>query len=441
MRPILKTLAAFVIVLACLAPSATAAQTNQRTNIVLIISDDHAWTDYSFMGHPHVRTPNLDRLAAESLAFPRGYVTASLCSPSLATILTGLHPHQHKVTSNDPPLPRNIPRGKAYQSAEFREGRERMAQFIEEAPTLPKLLGQRGYLSLQTGKWWHRNFRRGGFTHGMTHGDEKKGGRHGDAGLKIGREGMQAVYDFIDHAGKEEKPFFIWYAPFLPHDPHTPPERLLEKYRDKTPSIHVARYWAMVEWFDETCGELLDYLKKNGLEQNTLVAYVSDNGWIQDPNSTRFAPRSKQSQYDGGLRTPIMIRWPGKVQPRTSFELASSIDLAPTLLRAAGIEPPEMLPGLNLLDETAIRDRDILFGACFTHDAMDLEAPAKSVRWRWCLEGDWKLIVPDAENEPDGVVELYNLSADPYELLNLAASQPERVAALTKRLDAWWAGR
>jgi arylsulfatase A-like enzyme len=441
MRSMSNLLAVVALLLACLAPVTAANQPAERPNILLIISDDHAWTDYSFMGHPHIRTPNLDRLAAESLTFPRGYVTASLCAPSLATIITGLHPHQHNVTSNDPPLPKNIPRGKAFQSADFVEGRERMAQFIENAPTLPKLLGEQGYLSFQTGKWWHRNFRRGGFTHGMTHGNEKKGGRHGDAGLKIGREGMQPMYDFIETARNEQKPFFIWHAPFLPHDPHTPPERLLEKYRDKTPSIHVARYWAMVEWFDETCGELLDYLKKNGLERNTIVVYIADNGWIQDPDSTRFAPRSKQSQYDGGLRTPIMIHWPGRVQPRKSFELASAIDLAPTLLRAAGLEPPKNLPGLNLLDEPAVQARDILFGTCFTHDAVDLDDPARSIRWRWCLEGDWKLIVPDAQNEPDAVIELYNLSADPYELRNLAATQPDRVAALMKRLDAWWPGR
>ena len=95
----------------------------------------------------------------------------------------------------------------------------------------------------------------GGFTAGMTHGDPAKGGRHGDEGLKIGRQGLQPIYDFLE--ANKGKPFFLWYAPMLPHQPHNPPERLLAKYRDKTDSLFVAKYWAMCEWWDETCGELL----------------------------------------------------------------------------------------------------------------------------------------------------------------------------------------
>src|SRR5688572_1518634 len=160
-------------------------------NIVMIISDDQAWTDYSFMGHPHIRTPNLDRLASQSLTFPRGYVPSSLCCPSLASIITGLYPHQHKVTSNDPPMPKGA--GKDHPA--FAQGRERMNRFMDAAPTLPRILGQHGYLSLQTGKWWQGDFRRGGFTHGMT-----KGQRHGDEGLEIGRKTMEPIFDFIDEA-------------------------------------------------------------------------------------------------------------------------------------------------------------------------------------------------------------------------------------------------
>jgi hypothetical protein len=109
------------------------------------------------------------------------------------------------------------------------------------------LLAAKGYQSLQTGKWWEGSFREGGFTEGMTHGDPKRGGRHGDEGLKIGRQGMQPIFNFIDQCG--EKPFFVWYAPFLPHSPHNPPERLLERYATPGKSIHVARYQAMCEWF------------------------------------------------------------------------------------------------------------------------------------------------------------------------------------------------
>jgi len=407
-------------------------------NIVLIISDDQAWTDYSFMGHPNVRTPNLDRLAAQSLTFPRGYVPSSLCCPSLASILTGKYPHGHKITGNDPAIASDLPRREAYKSAEYRAAREKMNSAIEAQPTLPRLLGERGYLSFQAGKWWQGNFRRGGFTHGMTEDVAERGGRHGDAGLKIGRQGLEPIYDFIEIAQQEQKPFFIWYAPMMPHTPHNPPERLLRKYRGLTNSVHVAKYWAMIEWFDETCGELLNHLDKQGLTENTIVAYVTDNGWIQDPDKGDYAPRSKQSPYDTGLRTPIMLRWPAKIKPHNSEELASSIDFMPTFLQAAGVETKERFPGINLFDKRAVAKRDTIFGECFTHDIMDLNDPSKSLRWRWAVDNDWKIIAPHEANEPNAPIELYNLAQDPFEKNNLAGKERKRVAQLRKKLDAWW---
>ncbi len=401
-------------------------------NIVMIISDDHAWTDYSFQQHPHIRTPHIDRLARESLTFRRGYVPSSLCCPSLASIITGLYPHQHKVTSNDPPPSAVQGRGRL-NSPEFTAGREVMNKHLEAVPTLPRRLAAHGYLSLQTGKWWQGHFSRGGFTHGMTQGQ-----RHGDEGLDIGRKTMQPIYDFIDQSHAAAKPFFVWYAPLMPHDPHTPPERLLNKYKDAAPSEHVARYWAMIEWFDETVGGLLAHLDEKKLAENTIVVYVADNGWIQNVDAPRYAPKSKQSQYDGGLRTPIMLRWPGHVAPRMSDDLALSIDLAPTLLTAVGEEPTPQMQGINLLDERAVADRKAIYGECFTHNANDLNDPAANLRWRWMIEGNWKLIVPDAQNEPDASVELYDLAADPHEIKNLSDTDPQRVAQLRSMLDTWW---
>jgi len=402
-------------------------------NIVMIVSDDHHWGDYSFMGHPHLKTPHLDKLAAQSLTFTRGYVPSSLCCPSLASMITGLYPHQHKVTSNDPPPVPGMKGVEFQKSKQFTDGRELMSKFIEAVPTLPRELAKQGYLSLQTGKWWQKHFSRGGFTHGMT-----QGGRHGDAGLDIGRKTMQPIYDFIATARLEQKPFFVWYAPMMPHDPHTPPQRLLDRYKDQTPSLHVAKYWAMVDWFDETCGALLAHLDEQKLADNTIVVYVTDNGWITNPNSGRYAQKSKQSQYDGGLRTPIMVRWPGKVKPQRSPHLASSLDLMPTLLAAVGLKATPQMPGLNLLDEKAVAARKAIYGECFTHNFVDMQDPASSLKWRWIIEGDWKLIVPEKRNQPDDVVELYDLGKDPHEVSNLAGANGARVAQLTKLLDGWW---
>ncbi len=397
-------------------------------NVVLIVSDDQAWTDYGFMGHPHIQTPRLDRLARESLVFRRGYVTSSLCCPSLASLITGKYPHQHLIANNDPP-------GGSKNKETFAAGRETMSRFMDAQPTLPRLLTNAGYLTLQTGKWWQGDFTRGGFTHGMT-----KGQRHGDAGLDIGRKTMQPIYDFVAEARKKEKPFFIWYAPMLPHSPHNPPERLFEKYKSLTKSEHVARYWAMCEFFDETCGQLLDHLDEQKLADNTIVIYVTDNGWIQDPDKPQYAARSKQSQYDGGLRTPIMVRWPGHVAPKMIDTPVSSLDILPTVLDATKLHHPADLPGISLLNEGIVTKRETVFGECFTHDSRDLQDPAASLRWRWLVRGDWKLIVPDKQNEPKEVVELYDLKSDPHETKNLAESQSDRVATLRSSLDAWWGG-
>ena len=424
-----------------------------RPNVVLIVADDQHWHDYGFMGHEHLRTPNLDRLARESLVFPRGYVTSSLCCPSLASIITGRYPHEHRIVGNDPPDTPGSPRQSPQGTKAFIAGRERMNRHLDEWPTLPRLLAPAGYKSLQTGKWWQGDFSRGGFDEGMT-----KGERHGDEGLAIGRGTMQPIYDFVGRCRTAGTPFFVWYAPMLPHDPHDPPQELVDHYSSKTDSVHVARYWGNVERFDRTVGDLLDHLDREGLSRDTLVVYVTDNGWIQDPQSKRFAPRSKLSPYDGGLRTPIMFRRPGTIAPRTSQALASTIDIAPTVLEACGVESPVGLPGVNLLDEVATAARTEVFGECYTHTIVDLDDPTTSLLWRWMVQDRWKLIVPappapgkqfpawqgrhvdDAsrENFERGEPELFDVIADPDERTNVAGEHPDVVARLRAELDRWW---
>ena len=174
-----KTLYLMLSLLAIIASDAFAAP----PNVVMIISDDQAWTDYSFMGHDVIETPHLDKLAKQSATFRRGYVPSSLCRPSLATMITGLYPHHHGITGND------LPKG---------TNRSKMLKHIEAHATIPRMLAEHGYLSMQTGKWWEGNHRLGGFTHGMTHGDPKRGGRHGDLGLKISREGHKPNEELLD---------------------------------------------------------------------------------------------------------------------------------------------------------------------------------------------------------------------------------------------------
>ncbi|QDT92879.1 sulfatase family protein [Gimesia algae] len=405
-----------------------------RPNIVLILSDDQAWNDYSFMGHEMIETPALDKLACESAVFRRGYVPVSLCRPSLMTAITGLYPHQHKITGNDPPKGMD---------------RRKLLKHIKSVDCLPEMLGKIGYKSFQSGKWWEGNPNLAGFTAGMTHGDPKRGGRHGDLGLKIGREGLKPVFDFIDECGQD--PFFLWYAPFLPHTPHNPPQRLLDKYRQYGIPIELAKYYAMCEWFDETCGQLLNHLDEKCLSQNTIVVYVTDNGWIQDvPENEQkrrqkkgrflYAPKSKRSPYDGGIRTPIMIRWPCHIAPADYNTLVSSIDIAPTLLNAVGLKPTESMQGINLMDvmcRCGYTDRDAIFGDIYEHDMIDIDDPASSLKYRWCIQGDWKAIFPSSRLMGESP-ELYYIKGDPFEQNNLISEYPEHARYLLKLTDQWW---
>jgi arylsulfatase A-like enzyme len=243
------------IILICLLSGVFKLSGQDSPNVLYIISDDQAWTDYGFMGHPQIKTPHLDQLAKESVLFERGYVPTALCRPSLVTLTNGHYAHKHGVTGNDP-SPKNYPSVKEI----FAQKKAQLISYLDRFDTLPNLLGERGYISHQSGKWWEGNFKHGGFTHGMTQGFPQRGGRHGDDGLKIGREGLKPIEDFVDHAMEEKKPFFLWYGVFLPHTPHNPPERLLNPYKEMGLPISIAKYYANCTWFDETCGQLIDIL-------------------------------------------------------------------------------------------------------------------------------------------------------------------------------------
>jgi arylsulfatase A-like enzyme len=416
-----------------------------RPNIVLIISDDQAWTDYGFMGHADIQTPHLDQLAGRGLLFQRGYVAAPLCRPSLASMATGLYPFQHGITGNDV----DGYNQRAELDLPLREA-------FHQHPTFIKALTASGYLAHQSGKWWEGSWQDGGFTHGMTHGDPTRGGRHGDAGLKIGRAGMQPVTDFIDLAVAQEKPFLLWYAPLLPHTPHNPPQRLLQKYTKKGRAQDVAKYYAMCEWFDETCGELLDYLDQKQITDNTLVLYICDNGWAapstnrDDPNQKLwkgYAQRSKSSPYENGIRTPIMVCWPGQVKPDRVTDFAHAIDLFPTIAAAAGLEVPANLTGINLLDAAARQRRQRIFGVCHATHNMTIGDPDNTLQYLWCVEGEWKLLVRYQGQDTTqyrnlhvwdkAPQRLFNLKDDPHEKNDLAKKHPQIVQRLKQAIESW----
>jgi arylsulfatase A-like enzyme len=409
-------------------------------NVVVILSDDQGWTDYGFMGHPEIKTPHLDRLAAQSLTFERGYVAAPLCRPSLASLLTGRLPYDHRITGNDVDGNNN------------REALDKpLRDSFHKLPSFIRLLTQKGYLTHQSGKWWEGSFQDGGFTHGMTRGE-----RHGDAGLVIGRETMQPVTEFIDMAKQQKKPFCLWYAPFLPHTPHNPPPRLLKKYTRPDRPADVAKYYAMCEWFDETCGTLLSHLDRQGLRENTIVLYICDNGWAAastnaaDPHQKLwkgYALRTKSSPYEMGIRTPIMVSWPARITPARSPDLAHAIDFFPTIAAATGIALPKELTGINLLDEAARRQRDTVFGVTHSVHNMTPDDPDGTLQYLWCVSGEWKLLLRYHGSDTTEYknihlwdkqpTRLYHLKNDPHETKELSARHPEIVERLRKKIEAW----
>ena len=340
-------------------------------NIVLIISDDQTYRDFGFMGNKSVRTPHLDKLAAQAAFFPNGYVPTSVCSPSLATMLTGLYPHQHGVHYNHPP-PGNSAFNKMKSRTEYERTRSKSFYLIKSVDTLPRLLSKQGYKSLQTGKFWEGHYRNAGFTEGMTlfrpvTGQKFGGNRrlangqfaahgNGDFGLKIGRETMLPIYDFIDtHTGKQ--PFFIWYAPYLPHQPHDSPQKYFDLYQNnpKVPE-HYIPYYAAISQFDDTVGDLVNYVEGKGLAENTIFVFVVDNGWTPSTRRHKIMKNffyhtneSKRSPFEDGLRTPILFRWDKQIAPARHEILCNSIDIAPTLLHLTGeIQKAKSLPGINL---------------------------------------------------------------------------------------------
>ena len=172
------------------------------------------------------------------------------------------------------------------------------------------------------------------------------------------------------------------------------------------------------------------------------MVYVCDNGWIQNPRPETgkdYMPRSKQSPYDMGIRTPIIYKWPGHISPKMDTStFVSSLDMVPTVLQAVGLEPTPDMEGINVMDKAALEKRTSIFSADFSHDMTDINQPAKSLESRIILKKPWKLIVPYDHNIIEASVELYNIVEDPFEQNNMAKQHPEQVEALQSALDQWW---
>ena len=444
----------------------------RRPNVVMIISDDQKYSDFGFMGNKQVLTPNLDRLAKESSRYPNGYVPSSVCRPSLVTLLTGIYPHQHGVHFNHPPPGfAKLTKSPSIDKAEFDRFRRRGAALIQSVPTLPRILAAEGYRCFQTGKYWEGHWRNAGFTEGMTTA-EPSGGQYGDKqlangdwvahgngdhGLAIGRQTMQPIEDFLDDV--QDNPFFLWYAPFLPHTPHDAPERFVRplKARHQIKS-HQLPYFAAISQFDDSVGQLIHSIERRGLSQNTLFVFIVDNGWEPDPNRFRVShnewdhtKNSKRSPFDAGLRTPILLCWQGKTVAATHPAPVSSIDLMPTILNATEADAVGLqLPGRDLWASATgngkLSDQVPVFGELYPGDATVIGDPVRDLAYRWVRRGRYKLIVPRKNgtkppwNNYLDASALYDVVLDPGEEDNRIADPGMTLVRqeLSNTLDGWW---
>ncbi len=453
--------------------------TETPPNIVYIISDDQMWTDFGFMGNPRVATPHLDALAAGSARFVNGYVPSSVCRPSLATLLTGLYPHQHGLHFNHGP-PGNAGYNRMTSRREYVETRSREFELIRRLETLPGLLGcERGYRSLQTGKFWEGPWENGQFTEGMTRfeappEDQTFGGLrvlasgervahgNGDIGLAIGRRTMKPIEHFIQDGEADKTPWLVWYAPYLPHQPHDSPEPFYQIAAAR-PDVaeHELPYFAAIAQFDETVGQLVRLVQDAGAASRTLFVFVVDNGWSPSTTPQRGRPEefaatatSKWAPFDAGVRTPILLSWEGVIQPATHATPVSTVDLLPTMLSAAGVPMAKRpaLPGQDLMPvargQADLDPRRPVFGELYPNDATQLGRPELDIRYRWVRRGDYKLIVPTSgagqktwRTYLDGPA-LFDLAKDPHETENVIHRKDlaDTVADLRQQLDHWWDG-
>jgi len=442
-----------------------------KPNIVFILLDDLGWRDLSYYGSTFYETPHLDQLAADGLSFSDAYASCPVCSPTRASILTGKYPATVGVTQwigghavgklCDVPYFHHLPLQEISLATALREG---------------------GYQTWHVGKWhlgsaltWPEqhgfDVNIGGCQLGHPHS-----GYFSPWGIPTLKDGPEGEY-LTDHLTDEsirlvrerdpDKPFFLNLWHYAVHTPIQAPSELVEKYEDKArrmgldqvqaieegdffPVQHKRHlriqhrriqsdtvYAAMIENLDTNIGRLLSALREEGLEDETLVIFTSDNGGLATSESspTCNAPltEGKGWMYEGGTREPLIVRWPGRIQAGTRCTIpVTSPDFYPTLLEATGLplRPEQHCDGVSLLpllEGAGGLEREAIYWH-YPHYSNQGGTPGCSVR-----AGEWKLI----EFFEDGHLELYHLEDDLGEDHNLAEAQPEITHRLKALLDAW----
>ncbi len=414
------------------APNCVSASSgpHKRPNFVFILIDDMGWPDVACYGSKFHETPNIDRLADQGMKFTDAYAACPVCSPTRASIMAGQYPARVGITDFIPG------HWRPYEKLVVPENR---LQLPLESVTIGEVLKEQGYATCYIGKW-HLG--------GRGYSPDKQGFDEVPMGVK--NQNDKQVSGFTDKAiefmeQKKQEPFFLYLSHHSVHIKLEAPEDLVNKYKKKPKpptGVNNPVYAAMVEHLDTHTGRILKKLDDLDLAERTIVIFFSDNGGLREAYggyrgkrqivSTNAPLRDeKGTVYEGGVREPLIVRWPGVVKPGTTCSVpVTSVDFYPTFLEIVGArgDPKHALDGetiLPLLRQTGTLERDAIY---WHYPHYHHSRPAGAIR-----EGDWKLI----EFFEAGQLELYNLKRDIGEKNNLAAKMPEKAADLQQKLAKW----
>lgn len=409
-----------------------------RPNIILILADDMGYADIGVHGCKDIPTPNIDRIAARGMRFTDAYSNGAFCTPTRAALLSGQYPHRfgnEDLTNVTGPLPKSI---------DTLADRLRSAGYATAAVGKWHLGADAGYTPLDRGFDQFFGFLGGG--HNYLPDNQARG--EYAAPLFRGREPLQEqryltdafgeeAAEFVTNQQKEKKPFFLYLAFNAVHTPmHAP-----QKYLDRFASIddpHRRTYAAMLSAMDDAIGQVIEKLEASGKLASTLVIFNNDNGGPPAKNGSRNTPLrgAKAGTYEGGIRVPLLMQWPDVLKARTTFSKpVITMDLTATMLAIAGADAKN-IDGVDLLpfmtDKQPGIPHEALFWRCRTR------GNNRAVR-----QGDWKyvyslpgVIKSESPEEPAKEM-LFNLADDPSEQRDLSSKNPEKLAELRMKFDAW----
>jgi arylsulfatase A-like enzyme len=455
----------FALILAILAAPLHAVE---KPNIVFILADDLGWADTTLYGHTkYYKTPNIERLAKRGMTFTRAYSASPLCSPTRSSILTGLSPARTGITTPNCHLPQVVLEatpGKAAPPSKKSIGPDSVSRLKTEYFTLAEALKQAGYATGHFGKWHLGSEPYSPLQHGFDVDLPHTPGP-GPAGSFVAPwkyangfvpktpnehiEDRMAAEASAFMEKHKDGPFFLNYWMFSVHAPFDAKKSLIDQYRASANPADLQRsptYAAMIESMDDAIGTLLDTLDRLGIADKTAIVFLSDNGGNMyneidgtTPTSNRPLRGGKASVYEGGIRVPCVVSWPGTVTPATrSDAIVQSSDFYPTFLDLLSLRPQagQKFDGISIAPalKGGVLEREAIF-TYFPHDppVPDWVPPSVVV-----TQGDWKLIrIFHGGDKGAHRWKLYNLRDDLGEMNDLAAKDPERVKQLDALIEAF----